>query len=168
MDEETQNDLLGLTAEIVSAHVSNNAVAAAEVAQLIAQVHGALATLAAPPAAAAPPPEPAVPVRASIRHDYLVCLEDGKKLKMLKRYLRTNYGMSPEQYREKWNLPRDYPMVAPAYAEQRRGLAEKIGLGRRRDGGGEAEGAGAGPAEAAQKPARPRGRPRKAAAPADA
>jgi predicted transcriptional regulator len=132
MDDETKNELLGLTAEIVAAHVANNRVATNEVSDLIAQVHGALADLASPKPAEAPAPEPAVPVRSSVKQDYIVCLEDGKKLKMLKRYLRTNFDMSPDEYRSKWGLPRDYPMVAPAYAEQRRGLAQKIGLGRKR------------------------------------
>ena len=97
--------------------------------QLIANVHQALAGLDTNEPEA-PKLEPAVSIRASVKPDYLVCLEDGKKLKMLKRYLRTNYDMSPEEYRERWNLPADYPMVAPNYAEKRRELAKKIGLGR--------------------------------------
>jgi predicted transcriptional regulator len=130
--EEIKNEILGLTADIVAAHVANNRVAANEVSDLITQVHAALSGLAAPKAEAEPEQQPAVPVRSSVKHDYIVCLEDGKKLKMLKRYLRTNYNMTPEDYRTKWKLPRDYPMVAPAYAEQRRGLARKIGLGRKK------------------------------------
>jgi predicted transcriptional regulator len=128
----TDTDLIGLTADIVAAHVSHNNVAAGDVPQLIRTVHDALAKTATPTPEEAPAPEPAVPVRQSVKQDHIVCLEDGKKLKMLKRYLRTNYGMSPEDYRAKWGLPRDYPMVAPAYAEQRRGLAHKIGLGRKK------------------------------------
>ena len=133
MTEEMNTELLSLTADIVAAHVANNRVATNEVSDLIAQVHGALSGLAEPKKADEPEPQPAVPVRSSIKHDYIVCLEDGKKLKMLKRYLRTNYNMTPEEYRAKWKLPRDYPMVAPAYAEQRRGLARAIGLGRKKD-----------------------------------
>ncbi|WP_454884295.1 MucR family transcriptional regulator [Sphingomonas oryzagri] len=126
----SDHDLIALTADIVSAHVSNNSVPAAEVAPLIQTVYAALEKATAPAVEEARP-EPVVPVRASVKHDYIVCLEDGKKLKMLKRYLRTNYAMSPEEYRTKWGLPRDYPMVAPAYAEQRKELAKKIGLGRK-------------------------------------
>ena len=132
MTDEIKNEILGLTADIVAAHVANNRVAANEVSDLIVQVHAALSGLTAPKTEAAPELQPAVPIRSSVKHDYIVCLEDGKKLKMLKRYLRTNYSMTPEDYRTKWKLPRDYPMVAPAYAEQRRGLARKIGLGRKR------------------------------------
>jgi predicted transcriptional regulator len=123
--------LITLTSDIVAAHVSNNSVSADEVANLISSVYSALSGLGAPVAAEEPAPEPAVSIRASIKPDYLVCLEDGKKLKMLRRYLRTNYNMSPEEYRERWGLPADYPMVAPNYAETRRELAKKIGLGRK-------------------------------------
>jgi predicted transcriptional regulator len=128
--DENNTDLINLTADIVSAHVSNNKVATADLASLIASVHAALAETSAPTPGEAPAQEPAVAIRSSVKHDYIVCLEDGKKLKMLKRYLRTNYNMTPEEYRTKWKLPRDYPMVAPDYAEQRRGLAKQIGLGR--------------------------------------
>jgi predicted transcriptional regulator len=124
--------LITLTADIVSAHVSNNSVAVNDVPGLIQNIHSALSQLGT----SAPEPEvkqePAVSVRASIKPDYIVCLEDGKKLKMLKRHLMTHYNLTPEQYRAKWNLPADYPMVAPNYAEQRRSLAKKIGLGTRR------------------------------------
>ena len=124
--------LITLTADIVSAHVSNNSVAVNDVPGLIQNIHGALSQLGT----AAPIPEvrqePAVSVRASIKPDYIVCLEDGKKLKMLKRHLMTHYNLTPEQYRAKWSLPADYPMVAPNYAEQRRSLAKKIGLGTRK------------------------------------
>ncbi len=126
------NDILTHAAEIVSAHVSNNSVSPSELPGLIQSVHAALTATANPVEAVAAKKEPAVSIRASIKPDHLVCLEDGKKLKMLKRYLRTNYDMSPDEYRTKWGLPRDYPMVAPAYAEQRRGLAQAIGLGRKK------------------------------------
>jgi predicted transcriptional regulator len=124
--------LITLTADIVSAHVSNNDVAVGDVPGLIQNVHGALSQLGAPQPAPEVKQEPAVSVRSSIKPDYIVCLEDGKKLKMLKRHLMTHYQLTPEQYRTKWNLPTDYPMVAPNYAEQRRSLAKKIGLGTRR------------------------------------
>ncbi len=125
-------DLIALTADIVAAQVSNNAVPSGELPELIASVHAALAKTGTVEVSEAARAEPAVSIRASIKPDYLVCLEDGKKLKMLKRYLRTNYDMSPEDYRAKWGLSRDYPMVAPAYAETRRGLAHAIGLGRKK------------------------------------
>jgi predicted transcriptional regulator len=133
MAEETQNELLTLTADIVAAHVAHNRVAVAELPELIAQVHAALAGLNEPQEVAASSDlKPAVSVRASVKPDYIVCLEDGRKLTMLKRYLQTNYGMTPQQYRAKWKLPADYPMVAPNYAEKRRTLAKQIGLGRKR------------------------------------
>lgn len=124
-------DLLGLTAEIVSAHVSNNSVSVNDLPALITEVHRTLSGLggAPQPRVEAEKPTPAVPVKKSITPDYLVCLEDGKKMKMLKRHLQTSYGMSPEQYREKWGLAPDYPMVAPNYAQHRSSLAKKIGLG---------------------------------------
>ncbi|MBN9787519.1 transcriptional regulator [Pseudonocardia sp. TMWB2A] len=133
---EMQEMLVTLTADIVAAHVSNNSVAVSDLPLLIQNVHGALAGLSEPAAAPAEKQEPAVSIRASIKPDYIVCLEDGKKLKMLKRHLMTHYGMTPEDYRAKWNLPADYPMVAPNYAEQRRELAHKIGLGTSRKGKG--------------------------------
>ncbi|WP_379551166.1 MucR family transcriptional regulator [Qipengyuania sp. DGS5-3] len=123
--------LITLTSDIVAAHVSNNSVTVDDVPALITNVYSALSSLDIGTTEEAPPPEPAVSIRASIKPDYIVCLEDGKKLKMLKRYLRTNYDMTPEQYRERWNLPADYPMVAPNYAETRRKLAKEIGLGRK-------------------------------------
>lgn len=122
--------LITLTADIVAAHVSNNSVAVSDVPILIGNVHAALAGLSNETVAPEVVLEPAVPVRASIKRDYIVCLEDGKKLKMLKRHLMTHYGMTPDDYRAKWGLAADYPMVAPAYAEQRRVLAKAIGLGR--------------------------------------
>lgn len=121
--------LITLTADIVAAHVSNNSVAVSDLPMLIANVHGALSGLSGETPSEATQ-EPAVPVKNSIKRDYIICLEDGKKLKMLKRHLMTHYSMTPEDYRAKWNLPADYPMVAPAYAEQRRDLAKAIGLGR--------------------------------------
>ncbi|MEO1649031.1 MAG: MucR family transcriptional regulator [Pseudomonadota bacterium] len=130
-NSELNETLITLTSDIVAAHLSNNDVAVEEVPSLITNVFGALSGLGQPAEAAEERPEPAVSVRASIKPDYIVCLEDGKKLKMLKRYLRTNYDMTPEQYRARWNLPSDYPMVAPNYAEKRRDLAKKIGLGRK-------------------------------------
>ena len=133
MSEEAGSELLSLTAEIVAAHVGHNRVSTAELSDLIAKVHGALSGLGGEPPAPAPVEvKPAVSVRSSIKPSYIVCLEDGKKLTMLKRYLQTNYGMTPQQYRAKWNLPADYPMVAPDYAEKRRTLAKAIGLGRKK------------------------------------
>ena len=124
--------LITLTADIVAAHVSNNSVAVNDLPQLISNVHGALATLTGTSATPEIRPEPKVPVRSSIKPDYIVCLEDGKRLKMLKRHLMTHYQMTPDQYRRKWGLNTDYPMVAPNYAEQRRALAKSIGLGTKR------------------------------------
>ncbi|MBP6362050.1 MAG: MucR family transcriptional regulator [Novosphingobium sp.] len=123
--------LITLTSDIVAAHVSNNSVAVEDVAGLISNVYGALAGLGQAVTVVEALPEPAVSIRASIKPDYIVCLEDGKKLKMLKRHLMTHYNMTPDQYRARWNLPADYPMVAPNYAERRRELAVKIGLGRK-------------------------------------
>ncbi|MCS6891533.1 MAG: MucR family transcriptional regulator [Rhodovarius sp.] len=131
-DSPNSPDLLGLTAEIVSAHVANNPVPMTELPTLIAQVHAALANLGRPaPAPEVKRQEPAVPIKKSVHPDYLICLEDGKKLKMLKRHLKTAYNMTPEQYREKWGLPPDYPMVAENYAKRRSALAKEIGLGTR-------------------------------------
>ena len=127
---DTAELLITLTADIVAAHVSNNSVAVSDVSTLIGNVHAALAGLSGTAAAPEIVLEPAVPVRNSVKRDYIVCLDDGKKLKMLKRHLMTHYGMTPDDYRAKWGLPADYPMVAPAYAEQRRELAKAIGLGR--------------------------------------
>ena len=133
MSEVSENDstLITLTADIVAAHVTNNSVAVADLPSLIQNVHGALSNLGKSEPAAETKQEPAVSVRASIKPDYIVCLEDGKKMKMLKRHLMTDHGMTPEEYRARWNLPSDYPMVAPNYAEKRRELAKKIGLGRK-------------------------------------
>ncbi len=128
---DQQTTLITLTADIVAAHVTNNSVSVSDVPGLIATVFAALNGLGAAPEATEEKLIPAVSVRTSIKPDYIVCLEDGKKLKMLKRHLMTHYQLTPEQYRAKWNLPADYPMVAPNYAEQRRTLAHKIGLGRK-------------------------------------
>jgi len=133
MDHTNDNtELLSLTADIVSSHVSNNSVAVSDLPGLISNVYAALAGLGGVPAPVQVQQEPAVSIRASIKPDYIVCLEDGKKLKMLKRHLMTSYGMTPDAYRTKWNLPSDYPMVAPNYAERRRSLAIRIGLGNKR------------------------------------
>ncbi len=134
MDTEAapaSNDLITLTADIVSAHVSNNNVTVSELPALIASIHDALANVGSTPVQEEVRQEPAVSIRASIKPDYIVCLEDGKKLKMMKRYLRTKYNMAPDEYRAKWGLPRDYPMVAPNYREARSKLAHSIGLGKK-------------------------------------
>ncbi len=129
---EMQETLVTLTADIVAAHVSNNSVAVSDLPVLIQNVHGALAGLGVAAVQPEVKQEPAVSIRSSIKPDFIVCLEDGKKLKMLKRHLMTHYQMTPDQYRAKWGLAADYPMVAPNYAEQRRTLAKKIGLGTKR------------------------------------
>ena len=132
-EQDTGEDtLLTLTADIVAAHVSNNSVAVNDLPNLIQNVHQALRVISATSAAPEAKPEPKVSIRSSVKPDFIVCLEDGKKLKMLKRHLMTHYGMTPEQYRQKWGLSADYPMVAPNYAEQRRPLAKSIGLGTKR------------------------------------
>jgi predicted transcriptional regulator len=143
-DDSKPSELLALTAQIVSAHLSHNTVASGELAGLIRDVHGTLAALATgtAPAAPAEKPQPAVPIKKSIHPDYLICLEDGKKLKMLKRHLKSAFNMTPEQYRERWGLPADYPMVAPNYAEKRSELAKKIGLGRKPADGAKPAGKG--------------------------
>ena len=127
-----EDELLRMTAEVVSAYVSNNTLATGQLADVIQSVYNSLRGLegqvAEPPAE---PLKPAVPIRKSVTPEYLICLEDGKKLKMLKRHLKTAYNMTPEQYRERWNLAPDYPMVAPNYARQRSRLAKEIGLGTR-------------------------------------
>ena len=130
-DASDQTNLIGLTAEIVSAYVSNNTVVSTDIPALISQVHSALLRVSnGDVPASSEPMRPAVPVKRSINPDYIVCLEDGKKFKSLKRHLRTQYSMTPEQYREKWGLPADYPMVAPNYAVARSQLAKKMGLGQ--------------------------------------
>ncbi len=127
--DEQSPELLELTTRIVAAHVSHNPIAVTGVPGLISTVHQALAALVTEKAAAKP--EPAVSIKQSVKPDYIVCLEDGEKLKMLKRHLRTAYNMTPDDYRKRWGLPRDYPMVAPNYAKTRSELAKKIGLGRK-------------------------------------
>ncbi|MGM0559465.1 MAG: MucR family transcriptional regulator [Pseudomonadota bacterium] len=132
MSEEPKiSELLSLTSNIVAAHVSNNAVAPADVPGLIREVYSTLANVGQDTVKEPEKPTPAVAIKKSITPDYLICLEDGKKLKMLKRHLKTAYNMTPEEYREKWGLPADYPMVAPNYARQRSKLAKDIGLGKR-------------------------------------
>jgi predicted transcriptional regulator len=130
-NSEQTGDLLALTTEIVAAHVSNNTVALGDLPQLINQVYNSLANIGVAPAVPTSRPQPAVSVKKSVQPEYIVCLEDGKKLKMLKRHLKTAYNMTPEAYRERWGLPADYPMVAPNYAQQRSRLAKEIGLGTR-------------------------------------
>lgn len=131
-----QPNMLELTAQVVSAHVNNNSVSASELPGLISLVYKALTAVDAPEAAPAAKKEPFVHPKKSVFADYIICLEDGKKFKMLKRYLQSAYGMTPAQYREKWGLPSDYPMVAPAYSEKRTALAKSIGLGRKRSSEG--------------------------------
>ena len=133
MDDMNRTDLIELTAEIISAYVSNNTVVASDLPAIIGDVHDALSK-ASQRVGQTEREElrPAVTVKKSVTPDYIVCLEDGKKFKSLKRHLRTHYNLSPEEYREKWNLPHDYPMVAPNYAQARSSLAKKIGLGQRR------------------------------------
>lgn len=133
MSEQTieQGELLELTSDIVSAHVSNNPVPLAELSGLIETVFGTLSKLSKPQEEPKVELKPAVNPKKSITDDYIICLEDGKQLKMLKRHLKTAYDMTPEDYRAKWSLPHDYPMVAPNYAKKRQQLAKKIGLGRK-------------------------------------
>ena len=127
------NDLLRMSVEIVSAYVSNNSIAATQVPEVISTVYGALNSINGQTVnESAESQKPAISVRRSINPDHIVCLEDGKKLKMLKRHLRAAYGMSPNEYRAKWGLPSDYPMVAPNYALQRSAFAKQIGLGRKK------------------------------------
>ncbi|HYM33580.1 MAG TPA: MucR family transcriptional regulator [Candidatus Cybelea sp.] len=129
-----KSELLALTTDIVASHVANNRVEGNELPQLIRQVYATLTNIGE--GAAQPErPQPAIPIKKSVTPDYIVCLEDGKKLKMLKRHLKTSYNMTPEEYRERWGLSADYPMVAPNYAVQRRELAKKIGLGTARSKG---------------------------------
>lgn len=130
--KQKNDSIIELTADVISAYVSNNSVPVAELPPLIAQVHQSLSALSGIPAAQAEEAQkPAVNPKRSIHDDYIVCLEDGKKFKSLKRHLATHYDLTPEQYREKWGLPRDYPMVAPSYAAARSSLAKKMGLGRK-------------------------------------
>ncbi|GAB4067906.1 MucR family transcriptional regulator [Ancylobacter sonchi] len=151
--EDSSVDYLGLTADVVAAFVGNNSVPASELPDLIAKVHTALLRLNTPaPVVVEEVLKPAIPVKKSVTPEFIVCLEDGLKFKSLKRHLRTKYNMTPEEYRAKWGLPNDYPMVAPSYAEARSNLAKKMGLGQQRKK----------PAPVA--PAKPRGRAKKVAA----
>ena len=127
-DQSESRDLQALTTKVVASHVANNTISAADLPKLIQQVYDALAGLSTS-GGAQERPQPAVSIKRSVTPDYIVCLEDGKKLKMLKRHLKTSYGLSPDEYRERWGLAADYPMVAPNYAAQRSALAKKIGLG---------------------------------------
>ncbi len=131
-EEPIDSDLLGLTARIVSAHVANNPIDSGALPVLIRDVYKALSSIEEAPAEPAEKPQPAVPIRKSVFPDYIICLEDGKRLKMLKRHLATSFNLTPEQYREKWGLDSSYPMVAPNYADKRSSLAKQIGLGTRR------------------------------------
>ena len=151
--EDSSVDYLGLTADVVAAFVGNNSVPASELPDLISKVHTALLRLNTPtPVVVEEVLKPAIPVKKSVTPEFIVCLEDGLKFKSLKRHLRTKYNMTPEEYRAKWGLPNDYPMVAPSYAEARSNLAKKMGLGQQRKK----------PVPVA--PAKPRGRSRKVAA----
>ena len=141
---EDSETLVTLTADIVAAHVSNNSVAISDIPLIIRSVHDALAGLGSTVVPEIKQ-EPAVSIRASVKPDYIVCLEDGKKLTMMRRYLMTNFEMTPDEYRAKWNLPKDYPMVAPNYSERRRVLAKEIGLGTKGRGGGRKPAARGGP-----------------------
>lgn len=131
-EQSTSADILRMTAEVVAAYVRNNPIPTAELSSIISTVHESLSALDGSEAPKAVPQRPAVSIRRSVQPDHIVCLEDGKKLKMLKRHLRTTYGLSPEEYRAKWGLLPDYPMVAPNYAKQRSEFAKQIGLGRKR------------------------------------
>jgi len=128
-EEVSRVELLSMTADVVSSYVSNNTVSVEDLPAVVEQVFRSLSSVTAEGSLSADRPQPAVPIKRSITPDYLICLEDGKKLKMLKRHLKTAYDMSPEQYRERWGLPSDYPMVAPSYAARRSELAKDIGLG---------------------------------------
>ncbi|MBV7266656.1 MucR family transcriptional regulator [Erythrobacter ani] len=131
LEIEMKETLITLTSDIVAAHVSNNSVAVDDVPSLITNVYSALSGLGEESKAEEPRPEPAVTIRSSIKKDHIVCLDCGKKMKMLKRHLSTEHGMTPEEYKARWELSSDYPLVAPNYAETRRDLAKKIGLGRK-------------------------------------
>ncbi len=130
-EKVSQEDILRMTTEVVAAYVGNNMLPTSQISEVIGAVHKSLSALHGGAELQAEPANPAVPIRRSVKPDFIVCLEDGKKLKMLKRHLRTTYNMTPDEYRAKWGLPSDYPMVAPNYAKQRSDFAKKIGLGRR-------------------------------------
>lgn len=129
-DENLNSELIGLTTDVVAAYVSNNPVSATDLPALISEVHKSMTILAQDGPLDRPRQEPAVPINKSITKNHIICLEDGAKLKMLKRYLRNRYNLTPEEYRERWGLPSNYPMVAPEYAERRSKFAKKIGLGK--------------------------------------
>lgn len=129
--ENKPSELLGLVSQIVSAHVSNNSVAIGDLPKLIEQVYSTLSTVGVVPAEP-PLPDPAVPIKKSVTNDYIVCLDDGTKHKMLKRHLMSAFGWTPDQYRQRWGLPKDYPMVAPSYSKVRSALAKKVGLGTKK------------------------------------
>ena len=131
MPDQISQQILNITARIVAAHLGNNQVDASAIPSLIQSVYRTVSSVDAPEPEAVIALQPAVPVKKSVFPDFIICLEDGKKLKMLKRHLQTSYGLSPDAYRTKWSLPRDYPMVAPSYASTRSALAKQIGLGRR-------------------------------------
>lgn len=132
VDKANRDDILRMAVDVVAAYVSKNPLPAGQIPEVIHTVYASLSSLeGGPQEAKAEAPKPAVPVKKSVNPDYIVCLEDGKKLKMLKRHLRTTYNMTPDEYRAKWGLPPDYPMVAPNYAAQRSDFAKKIGLGRK-------------------------------------
>jgi predicted transcriptional regulator len=131
LDETNRDDMLRMAVDVVAAYVSKNSMPGTQIPELIQTVYGALSSLTKPEPSATDAAKPAVPVKKSVTPDYIICLEDGKKLKMLKRHLRTNYNMTPDEYRAKWGLAADYPMVAPNYAQQRSAFAKKIGLGRK-------------------------------------
>ena len=145
MSDQTENPgsddaLLRMTADVVTAYVGNNTVAPSDLADVIRTVHASLQQAQASESSVTAAPKPAVPVKKSITPDYLICLEDGRELKMLKRHLRTTYNMTPDEYRAKWGLDPDYPMVAPNYAKRRSEFAKQIGLGQKRRRAGSAEG----------------------------
>jgi predicted transcriptional regulator len=134
-DNSVELNLIDLTSDIVSAYVGNNTVASGDLPNLISEVHNALhKTITASQEPEPEPLKPAVPIKKSVTKDFIICLEDGKQFKSLKRHIRTHYGLTPEEYREKWGLDADYPMVAPSYAEARSALAKKMGLGQQRKG----------------------------------
>ena len=159
MTDDSFDSILALTADIVAAHVGNNNVSVGDIPTLIHNVHSALTALGMPVSEPVIEQQPAVPIRSSVRPDYIVCLEDGKKLKMLKRYLASNFNMTPAEYRAKWKLPADYPMVAPSYSSQRKDLAHKMGLGLKKP---LAKAPAAASPSTAETPKRSRGRPAKA------
>ncbi len=131
VEKLSSGELLRMTADVVSAYVTHNTLSTGDLPGVISAVHASLANLDSDPGASKEPPKPAVAIRKSVTPDYIVCLEDGKKLKMLKRHLRTSYDMTPDEYRSKWHLGPDYPMVAPNYAKRRSEFAKKIGLGQK-------------------------------------